>query len=69
MKLCINCTHYQTGSMGVATDKCMAPSIQHAPDLVRGEPRARYCELVRGDENLCGREAVLFAAALQRSAA
>lgn len=35
-KLCVDCAHHQSDSMGSDFDRCKAPQNRSAPDLVRG---------------------------------
>jgi len=49
------CKHYKANGSEPAVRWCMA-----LYNVVTGEPAQRYCEDVRGDQALCGRQGVMY---------
>ena len=52
MKLCKDCIHYKRHEAR-HFDACLHPDFAEPLDMVRGEPRWTYCQIMRADDR-CG---------------
>lgn len=61
MKLCIDCKHFEAWPHPSTEniDKCVHPRVVTV-DLIRGQHKKSYAELVRKNHNACGVEARLW---------
>ena len=60
MKLCVNCKYFKAGASVLGSDVCSHSKAPEHISLVSGYKSFRLAVVMRLDENLCGKDAILF---------